>query len=206
MTQEPIDRHEHVRVSDHHQERVVHDLSAEQRQILTRATHLLWLVAAVLEVLILIRVFLKLIAANPASPFAALIYGVTDLFLFPFFGLTATPAANGMVLEISSIIAMLVYFFGFWILAKLIWLLFERPSARTVTTVDAHPEPVVQERVVVEKEPVVEERIVVEKEPVVEERVVVKKQPVIEEEVVVEEEPGVGRRVVQRKRVIDDGS
>lgn len=202
MTQEPIDRHEHVQRGAGYEERVVHDVGAEQRQSLTRATQFIWLVAAVLEVLILTRVFLKLIAANPASPFAALIYSLTDVFLFPFYGLTATPTANGMVLEIPSIIGMFVYFFAFWILVKLIWLLFENPSARTVTTVDTEPEPV-EERVVVEKEPVVEERVVVEK-PVVEERIV-RERPVVREEVVVEEEPGIGRRVVQRKRVIDDG-
>jgi len=43
-----------------------------------------------------------------------LIYGFTNLFLFPFVGLTGTPAAGGMVLEISSVIAMLVYALAGW--------------------------------------------------------------------------------------------
>lgn len=187
MTEDPIDRHEHVRVSAHHEEHVVHDASAEQRQILTRVTQLIWLVAAIVEVLILVRVFLKLIAANPASPFAALVYGLSDLFLFPFFGLTVTPTiGNGMVLEIPSIIAMLVYFFLFWILVKVVWLLFEQPSARTVTTVDTEPEPMVEERVIVEQAPVVEERVVMTD------------RPVIEETVTITEEPELGRPVVRK--------
>lgn len=187
MTEGPINRHEHVRVAPHHEEHVVHDASGEQRQILTRVTQLIWLVAAILEVLILVRVFLKLIAANPASPFATLVYGLSDIFLFPFFGLTATPAiGNGMVLEIPSIIAMLVYFFGFWILVKLVWLLFEQPSVRPVTIVDAEPESMVEERVIVEQEPMFEEQVVLTE------------RPVVEETVTVEEEPELGRRVVRK--------
>lgn len=74
-----------------------------------KATQLVWLLFGILETLIALRIILKLIAANPASPIAAMIYTITDLFLFPFAGLTATPSAGGMVLELSSIFAMLVY-------------------------------------------------------------------------------------------------
>ena len=63
----------------------------------------------ILEGLIALRILLKLIAANPNSPFAAMLYRFTDIFLFPFAGLTATPSAGGMVLEISSFIALAVY-------------------------------------------------------------------------------------------------
>jgi hypothetical protein len=44
---------------------------------------------------------LKLIGANPVSPFAVALYGFTGLFLYPFSGLIATPALGGMLLEIS---------------------------------------------------------------------------------------------------------
>ena len=63
-----------------------------ERRINTfKATQVVWLLFGILEALIAIRILLKLIAANPNSPIAALIYGFTDLFLFPFAGLTATP-------------------------------------------------------------------------------------------------------------------
>ena len=48
-------------------------------------------------------------AANPAAGFATFIYNMTAVFLTPFFGLTATPSANGSILEIPTLIAMLVY-------------------------------------------------------------------------------------------------
>jgi len=75
---------------------------------------------------------LKLIGANAASPIAVFIYGFTNLFLFPFKGLTATPAAGGMVLEISSMIAMVVYALLAWGLERLIWVIFYRPRGPVV--------------------------------------------------------------------------
>lgn len=85
-----------------------------------------WLIAAVIEVLIGLRVFLKLIAANPQSGFANFIYNITAPFLAPFAGLTATPSANGSVLEISSIIAMVVYALLFWLIIYVIHLILDR--------------------------------------------------------------------------------
>jgi hypothetical protein len=99
-----------------------------ERRILTfKATQFVWLFFGILEALIALRIGLKLIGANQASPIAAFIYGVTSLFLFPFTGLTGTPAAGGMVLEISSVIAMVVYALIAWGLERAIWVIFYRP-------------------------------------------------------------------------------
>ena len=65
-----------------------------QRQFTFQASQLIWLLAGVLEALLALRVFLKLIGANAASPFAHLLYGVTGVFLVPFVGLTGTPAGG----------------------------------------------------------------------------------------------------------------
>jgi YggT family protein len=113
---------------------VVQDLSFERDQTLNRLSQFIWLLFGILEGLILIRVFLKLIAANPANPFARLIYGLTDLFLWPFFGLTITPSAEGIVFEIPSLIALIVYALIGWVIVRLVWLLFDRPSRTSVTT------------------------------------------------------------------------
>ncbi len=85
---------------------------------------IVWFIAVVLEILIGFRVLLKLIAANPQSGFANFIYTVTTLLLAPFAGLTTAPSANGIVLEISSLIAMIVYAILFWLALyaiKLLW-------------------------------------------------------------------------------------
>lgn len=99
----------------------------ELRIFTFKATQLVWLLFGILETLIGLRILLKLIAANPNSPIAALIYAFTDLFLFPFAGLTVTPAAGGMVLEISSIFAMLIYALIAWAIERVIWVIFYRP-------------------------------------------------------------------------------
>jgi hypothetical protein len=164
LTDEPVEHHEHIHVTTTpethvvhdvvtdvepvpvvqrevvyeaepvYQERVVHNVGAEERMMLNKATQFIWLIGGLVEAMIAMRVFLKLIAANPNSAFARLIYGVTDLLVWPFVGLTATPTANGMILEIPSLIAMVVFAVAFYILVKLIWLFFEQPRARSVTT------------------------------------------------------------------------
>jgi uncharacterized protein YggT (Ycf19 family) len=115
-----------------------------ERRIFTfKATQLVWLLFGILEAMIALRIGLKLIGANAASPIAVFIYGFTSIFLLPFQGLTGTPEAGGMVLEISSIIAMVVYALIGWALERLIWVIFYRPRGPVVgvtqtTTTDQH--------------------------------------------------------------------
>lgn len=108
------------------------DPNQEQRVFTFKLTELVWLGLGILETLILLRIGLKLIAANPDSPIVTLIYGFTDLFLFPFQGMTATPAAGGMVLEISSIFAMVIYALIGWAIERLIWVILYRPRGSSV--------------------------------------------------------------------------
>ena len=104
----------------------------EQRIFTFKATYMIWLLVVMLEGLIALRIGLKLIGANADNPFAALIYGFTNLFLFPFVGLTGTPAAGGMVLEISSMIALVVYGLAGWAFERLVWVIFYRPREAAV--------------------------------------------------------------------------
>jgi len=106
----------------------------EQRIFSFKVTQLIWLFLGILEGLIALRIGLKLIAANPASPIVSLIYGFTHLFLFPFEGMTATPAAGGMVLELSSFFAMLIYALIAWAVERVVWLLLYRPRGPVVGT------------------------------------------------------------------------
>ena len=106
----------------------------EQRIFTFKVTQLIWLLLGILEALIVLRIGLKLIGANPASPIVALIYGFTYLFLFPFQGMTATPAAGNMVLELSSLFAMLIYALIAWAVERTVWVLFYRPRGPVVGT------------------------------------------------------------------------
>ena len=98
-----------------------------QRLFSFKATQFIWLGLALLEALILMRIGLKIIGANPENVFAGFIYGFSHLFLFPFDGLINTPAAGQSVLELSSLIAMLVYALLAWAIERTVWLIFYRP-------------------------------------------------------------------------------
>ena len=106
----------------------------ERRIITFKATQLIWLLLGILEALILLRIGLKLIGANPDSPIVALIYGLTSLFLFPFTGLVGSPTYGSMVLEISSMFAMLIYALIAWAVERTVWLIFYRPRGPVVGT------------------------------------------------------------------------
>src|SRR5512143_484845 len=106
----------------------------EQRVFTFKATQLIWLLFGVLEALIALRIGLKLIGANPDSPIVALIYGFTNLFLFPFTGMVGSPTAGNMVLELSSMFAMLIYGLIGWAVERLVWLAFYRPRGSVVGT------------------------------------------------------------------------
>jgi uncharacterized membrane protein len=114
----------------------------EQRIFTFKATQLIWLLFGILIAVIALRIGLMLIGANPASPIVALIYGFTGLFLFPFTGLINSPTSGNMVLELSSVFAMLIYGLIAWAIVKIVWLIFYRPRgpvvAVTETTTSEH--------------------------------------------------------------------
>jgi hypothetical protein len=108
----------------------------EQRILTFKATQLIWLLLGILEAMIALRIGLMLIGANPNSPIVALIYGFTYLFLFPFAGMTVTPSAGGMVLEISSFFAMVIYALIAWAVERTVWVLFYRPRGPVVAVTE----------------------------------------------------------------------
>ncbi len=115
-----------------------------QRVFTWKLAQLIWLLFGLLESLIGLRVLLRLIAANPLNPFAILVYRLSNVFVWPFLGLTRTPSANGAVVEISSLIAMMVYALIAWAMVQLVWIVFDRPRGATVvrdTTVVARALP-----------------------------------------------------------------
>jgi hypothetical protein len=138
--QSRVDREEQVSVRQHggyqKARQVVENVDAGRRTAISRIAQLVWLLFGALEALIGLRVLLKLMAANPQNPLASFIYSFSDLFLWPFKGLTVEPSAQGMVLEIPSIIAMFVFALIGWAIVRLIWLLFYQPASRSVRTVE----------------------------------------------------------------------
>ena len=109
------------------------EITLRRRAELVKWSQVITLLFVALEAMIGLRVLLKLIAANPASPFANLVYQFTNIFLAPFNGLTATPSAEGMVLEIPALIAMVVYAMLCYFIIRFMWVMFDRANPGAAT-------------------------------------------------------------------------
>lgn len=115
---------------------VAYDPYESRRLAGHRLTQLIYWIFALIEGLIAIRVILKALGANQAAGFAQFIYSVTAPLVAPFVGLFTNPTYQGSVLELSSIVAMIVYALIAWLLGKLVWILVgeTRSAMRTRST------------------------------------------------------------------------
>ncbi|MFP3853149.1 MAG: YggT family protein [Anaerolineales bacterium] len=92
----------------------------ERVGVTQKLVQFVWLIFGVVEGLLGLRFLLKLLGANPNSPFSAFVYQLTQPLLWPFQGIVATPQSGEFVLEAISIIAMIAYALLAWVVVKLI--------------------------------------------------------------------------------------
>jgi len=104
-------------------ESVAYDPYENRRQAAMRVTQLVYWIFGLIEGLIAIRFVLKALGANPSAGFAEFIYGMTGILVAPFVGLFGNPQSGGTVLELSSIVALIVYALVAWLLGRLAWIL-----------------------------------------------------------------------------------
>lgn len=78
-------------------------------------------IISLVELLISLRIILKLFGASTAAPFVRWVYETTEPLLQPFIGMFPSPnLTGGFVLEFSAIFALLVYaFIGYMLLEVL---------------------------------------------------------------------------------------
>jgi len=91
-----------------------------------RAFELIYLVFAVIDVLILIRILLKVLGANTAVPFTGFVYALTDPLLNPFRDLLPTIVTGRSIFEMSAVIGFIVYALLGYVLARLMAIMFMR--------------------------------------------------------------------------------
>ena len=91
-----------------------------------RAMDVIYLIFAVIDGLLLIRLVLKLLGANTVAGFTQWVYGVTDVLLAPFRNLLPTIGNEQSQLEMSVVVAILVYALIGWVLARLMAIVFFR--------------------------------------------------------------------------------
>ena len=91
-----------------------------------RAFELIYLVFAVICGLFILRILLKVLAANTAVAFTGFIYGVTDILMGPFRGLLPVMQSGRTALELSALFALLVYALLGYVLSRLVAIMFMR--------------------------------------------------------------------------------
>ena len=91
-----------------------------------RAVQLVYLVFGVIDGLLVIRLVLKLLGANPTAGFSNWVYNVTTFFLAPFKNILPTIGTDQSQLEMSVVLAILVYALIGWAIGRLVAIVFYR--------------------------------------------------------------------------------
>lgn len=86
----------------------------EKKKTIFRFNQIVWYVLGLVEVLLIFRVVLKAIGANPFSGFASFIYAITAPLASPFNGILGVAATGNSLIEWSTIIAAIVYLSVAW--------------------------------------------------------------------------------------------
>lgn len=94
------------------------------------AKRIVYYIAGFIIALLALRIVLLLLAANQGTAFVDLVYSVSGLFAWPFFGIFSyQPAYGQSVLEVSSIVAIIVYALAAMGIGKLFTLTSNRSNA-----------------------------------------------------------------------------
>src|SRR5512144_1814309 len=110
----------------HEEERSIS--AANQNSAVARVVHIEYFLFGILELLLALRVILRLLGANPGNAFADFIYGLSEPFVALFANLVRNPALSSTAtLEVTTIIAMIVYSALSWLIGRAIWLTMSRP-------------------------------------------------------------------------------
>ncbi len=104
-------------------ERTSTSSTAETRLTLTNG---IYFVLGVIEFLLLFRLLLKLLGANPASGFVNFVYDISGILNAPFKAIFSSTTTNGDVtkgvFEPATLVAMVVYGIVAWGIVKLVHL------------------------------------------------------------------------------------
>ena len=112
-----------------------YDPYAGRRANSNRLVQAIYLIFGLLEALLLIRFVLRALAANADAGFAQAVYAITGVLVAPFTGLFGTPQiATGAALEVSTLIALIVYGAIGWLLARAAWLMFGESRSSSVAS------------------------------------------------------------------------
>ncbi len=84
------------------------------------AQRIVYYVGGVIVALLIVRLLLQLLGANQESDFVSFIYGLSGVFVAPFFGIFGDPTFGQSHFETSTLVAIVVYTLVIVGIAKLI--------------------------------------------------------------------------------------
>ncbi len=112
------------------QDRPVAARTAVVEPVESRATQIVYLILTIVEALLAMRLILRLLGANSANAFVALIYNITYPLIVPFTGIFTLPANLGVAgFELATLIAMVVYLLLAYVIVAIIRIGRTRSSA-----------------------------------------------------------------------------
>jgi hypothetical protein len=102
--------------------------AANQNSSVGRIINVTYFLFGALELLLALRVVLHLVSANATNGFVYFIDVVSTPFVILFASIVQNPVlGTTAVLEVTTIIAMLVWAIVAWLVSQLIWLMLSRP-------------------------------------------------------------------------------
>jgi hypothetical protein len=130
-----LNRHEEIvdRNIEHHQDVNLDEkkrgiATANRNSGIARIVNIVYFLFGALELLLGVRVIFQLVGVNAANGFATFIYALSAPFVALFASLLQNPTlTETSILELTTIIAMLVWAIVAWLVGRLIWLLMSRP-------------------------------------------------------------------------------
>lgn len=96
----------------------------EKKKTIFRFNKIIWYILGLTEVLLIFRIALKAVGANPSAGFTGLIYSITAPLAVPFSGILGVSITGNSLIEWSTVIAAVVYLciaWGFVYLMDLIY-------------------------------------------------------------------------------------
>ena len=115
-----------------------YDPYAGRRANSARVVRAIYLVFGLVEALLLIRFVLRALAADADAGFARAVYAITDVLVAPFIGLFGTSQiSTGAALEVSTLIALIVYAAVGWLLARAACLIFGESRSTTAASINS---------------------------------------------------------------------
>jgi hypothetical protein len=106
------------------------DAARQQRYSVGKIIDYCWYLLGLLEIILAVRFFFALTAANSAAGFVKFIFGLSGPFEWPFNNIFPVPHDGNNVFDTNIIVAMVVYVGVAWGITRLLAMTIERPSVR----------------------------------------------------------------------------